>query len=233
MLNDLKKELRASEDRNKAVVLKKFFKTAPGQYGEGDIFLGINVPKIRQIAKKYLDLNFNEIEQLLSSRFNEHRLIALIILITLFKKGGQKERGKIYHFYINHIENINNWNLVDTSAPVIVGQWLLQHPKDILYKFARSKKLWQKRIAIIATLGFIRAGEFEDTFKISEILLQDKHDLIHKAVGWMLREVGKKNEPLEKRFLDEHCKKMPRTMLRYAIERFNKKDYQYYLLCSK
>lgn len=232
-VKDLAKELQSHADLNKAKILKRFFKTADGQYGAGDHFLGINVPTLRIIAKKYPNLSFSEIEKLLNNKTHEYRLVALFILITQFKKADNKLRGKIYKFYLKNSPRINNWDLVDLSAPNILGEWLLQNPREILFRFACSKNLWQKRIAIIATLAFIRKRQFSDTFKIAEILLADSHDLIHKAVGWMLREVGKRDEKLEKQFLDKHCKKMARTMLRYAIEKFNKKDYQHYLLCSK
>lgn len=232
-LKDLTKELSDQADSKKALLAQRFFKTADGQYGAGDVFLGINVPILRNIGKKYSGLSLSEIEVLLKNKIHEYRLIALLILIAQFKKADSQSRKKIYKFYLKNYRGVNNWDLVDISAPNIVGDWLLTNPREIIYKLARSKNLWQKRIAIIATLTFIKHGDFVDTFKISQILLKDSHDLIHKAVGWMLREVGKRDEEKEKEFLDKHCKKMSRTMLRYAIEKFNKKDYQHYLLCSK
>ena len=232
-LDNYLKDLKTAANPALAKNLSGFFKTGKGQYGEGDIFLGIYVPNQRLIAKKYLDLSLEDLAFLLKSKIHEQRLGALFILTAQLNKNDIKTQEKIYKFYLKNLKGVNNWDLVDQSAPRIVGQWLKDKPKDILYKFARSKNLWQKRIAIISTLAFITHKQFDDTLKISEILLNDTHDLIHKAVGWMLREVGKRDEKLLKKFLNKHCKKMPRTMLRYAIERFNKKDYKYYLLCSK
>jgi 3-methyladenine DNA glycosylase AlkD len=236
MVHDVKnliKELSNQADTKKALLAQRFFKTATGQYGAGDIFLGINVPTLRNIAKKYSGLSLSEIEILLKNKIHEYRLTALLILIIQFKKADIHSRKKIYKIYLKNSKWVNNWDLVDISAPNIVGEWLLKNPREIIYKLSHSKNIWQKRIAVIATFAFIKHGEFVDTFKIAEILLRDSHDLIHKAVGWMLREVGKCDEKSEKEFLDKHCKNMPRTMLRYAIEKFTKKDYQHYLLCSK
>ncbi|MBI5221675.1 MAG: DNA alkylation repair protein [Candidatus Magasanikbacteria bacterium] len=232
LLNKLTAELKLVARPDKAQILSGFFKTGKGQYGEGDIFLGIYVPIQRGIAKKYLVLDLKDIQILLNSKIHEHRTIALFILIAQYQKADEKIKEKIYKFYLENTKRINNWDLVDLSAPNIVGQQLLKNNKNILYKLARSKNLWEKRIAIVATLTFIRAKKFDDTLKISEILIRDRHDLIHKAVGWMLREMGKRDESLLRKFLKKHAKNMPRTMLRYSIEKFNQVDRQYFL-CLK
>ncbi len=231
-VNNLIRDLKAVSNPEKAKILSGFFKSGKGQYGEGDIFLGIYVPIQKDIAKNYEQLNLKDLEFLLESKIHEYRLVALFILVSKFKKGDNKIREIIYKFYLKNVKGINNWDLIDTSAPKIIGEWLKEKPKDVLYKFANSNNLWKKRIAIISTLTFIRNKNFEDTLKISEILLQDKHDLIHKAVGWMLREMGKKDEPVLIKFLNKHATKMPRTMLRYSIEKFNKETRKYYL-CLK
>ena len=221
--SQLQKELNTVANPEKAKILQRFFKTAPGEYGHGDIFLGIMVPIQRKIAEKYIDLILPEIQKLLNSKIHEHRFCALIILVSKYKKASDQEKKKIFCFYIKNSTKINNWDLVDVSAPKIVGDYLLNKNKAILYKFARSKNLWQKRISVLATFCFIRENKFEDSLKISEILFKDKHALIHKAVGWMLREIGKQNKRVEIKFLEEHAHKMPRVMLRYAIEKFSKK----------
>jgi len=219
ILNDFK----ALENKEKAVILQRFFKTGKGQYGEGDIFLGITVPKQRELAKKYKDLNLNELQTLLDSKIHEHRLTALIILTSQYKNNPETT----YNFYLKNTKNINNWDLVDLSAPNIVGNYLLNKDKSILYTLANSNHLWEKRISIISTFYFIKNNKFDDTLKISEILLKDKHDLIHKAVGWMLREVGKKDKNILVKFLNKHT--LPRTALRYAIEKFPEKERKKYL----
>lgn len=202
-----------------------FFKTGKGQYGEGDKFIGVTVPDQRIVAKKYIDLPFKEIEKLLISPIHEHRLTALFILVGAYKKA----KKEVYDFYLKHTKYINNWDLVDSSASLIVGEWLLNKERSVLYTLAKSKNIWDRRIAIIATGAFIKNGEFADTLKIAQILLKDSHDLIHKAVGWMLREVGKRDEKAEEAFLKKHYKCMPRTMLRYAIERFPESKRHEYL----
>lgn len=219
-LISLKKELNLLKDRNQAKILKRFFKTGKGEYGEGDIFLGIKVPIQRVIAKKYIKLSLRNIQILLKSKIHEHRLVALIIMTKQYKMGDEKKETALFRLYIKNYKNIDNWDLVDLSAPHIVGAYLLNRSKKILYDFARSTDLWKKRIAIISTLAFIRSNKFDDTLHLAEILLDDTHDLIHKAVGWMLREVGKRDQTKEEQFLKRYYKKMPRTMLRYAIERF-------------
>lgn len=219
MLRKLKTEIRKKANPSKAKVFQSFFKTAPGEYGEGDIFIGIDVPTSRKIAKEFEDLKLRDIKKLISSKTHEDRFIALLILILQYKKGSEVDKEQIYKFYLNNTSYINNWDLVDVSAHHIVGEHLYEKDKKILFKLAKSKNLWEKRISIVATLWFIRKNRFTETLKISEILLNDNHDLIHKATGWMLREVGKKNLKAEESFLKKHSKKMPRTMLRYAIER--------------
>ncbi len=225
------KDIEALANPSKVKFLSGFFKTGPGEYGEGDVFLGLTVPQSREIAKKYITLVFNDIEKLLKSNIHEHRLIALLILVERFRKANEEERKEIYEFYLNNTRFINNWDLVDLSADKIVGEHLFVNDKkkDILYELVRSNNLWERRIAIIATFAFIKKGKFDDTFAITELLMQDKHDLIHKAVGWMLREVGKRNRDAEEGFLMKYYKKMPRTMLRYAIERFDDKKRKFYM----
>ncbi|MFA6022825.1 MAG: DNA alkylation repair protein [Candidatus Pacearchaeota archaeon] len=227
MLSELKKDMKSKSDSEKAKLLQRFFKTGKGEYGEGDVFMGIVVPEQRKIAKKYLQLDINDIQKLINSKIHEERLIALLILVEKYKKSEDKE--KIFDFYLKNTKNINNWDLVDLSAPNIVGNFLLDKNRKILYHLAKSDSLWDKRISIISTATFIRENQLEDTLKISEILLNDKHDLIHKAVGWMLREVGKRDKKALEDFLNENVKIMPRTMLRYSIEKFPESERQRYL----
>jgi len=229
MLNDLLQELKNSADSEKAKNLSWFLKTGKGQYGEGDRFLGITVPRLRTISKKYQELDFEDLQKLLSNKIHEHRLSALIILRFKYQCSNIKDQKAIVKFYLKNTRKINNWDLVDLSCHYILGNWLLDKDRKILYELARSKNLWERRIAIITTFAFIRVKQFEDSLKISQILLGDKHDLIHKAVGWVLREVGKKNKKTEINFLDKHYKTMPRTMLRYAIEKFSDKERKFYL----
>lgn len=228
-LTDIKKEIKKQANPKQAVILQRFFKTAKGEYGEGDIFYGIKVPDQRSIAKQFKDLAFEDLKLLIHSKVHEERLIAAFILVDKYKFGDEKNKKAVFDFYLKNRRGINNWDLVDLSAPKIVGEYLLDKEKDVLYKFARSKDLWEKRIAILSTLTFIRNHFFNDTLNISEILLNDRHDLIHKAVGWMLREVGNRDMQTEEEFLRKHYKKMPRTMLRYAIEKFPEKKRKDYL----
>jgi len=193
------------------------------------MFLGIKVPEQRKVAKKYKDLSLKDTESLLKSNIHEHRLIALLMLIQHYQKANPELKKKIFNIYLKNTQHINNWDLVDLSAPNIVGDFLLTKNRKILYKLAKSKRLWERRIAILATFTFIKNNDLKDTLKISEILLKDKHDLIHKSVGWMLREVGKKNQGILEDFLKKHYKTMPRTMLRYAIEKFPEPKRQAYL----
>ena len=229
MLFQLKQKLQQLANPEKAKQLQRFFKTGKGEYGEGDIFLGIIVPEQRKIAKQFQELSLNEIQKLLNSKIHEHRLIALLILIDKYKKASEYEKQDIFNFYLENTNNINNWDLVDLSAHKIIGDFLQEKRADILYELAKSKNLWEKRISIISTFAFIRNNQFEEALKISEILLNDSHDLIHKAVGWVLREIGKKNQNVEEEFLKKHYIQMPRTMLRYALEKLNPKRRQQYL----
>lgn len=218
----IKQELDKLANPKKARILQSFFKTGKGQYGEDDIFLGIVVPEQRKIAKKYQNIPLSELSKLINSNVHEYRLTGFMLLTYKFeKKENQKE---IFDFYIKYHKYANNWDIIDVTAPKIIGRYLFDKDKSILYKFARSKELWEKRIAIISTMTFIQNNKFEDTIKISEILLNDNHDLIHKAVGWMLREVGKRDIELLRLFLKKHYHKMPRTMLRYAIEKFDENE---------
>ena len=228
-LERIKDDLRKKANPEKAKILSRFFKTGKGEYGEGDIFLGIVVPEQRKIARMYSDLPLKDLKGLLSGKTHEHRLVALFILVLKYKKADSSARKGIFDFYVNHMTHINNWDLVDLSAPNIMGDYLLTRDRSILYDLARSEDLWQKRIAVMSTFTFIKNNQFEDTFRIAKLLLWDKHDLIHKAVGWMLREVGKRDRNAEEDFLKKHCRIMPRTMLRYAIEKFDEEDRRFYL----
>jgi len=222
MLIELKKELQNLRDENQAKILGKYFKTGKGEYGEGDIFLGLKVPMIRKIAKNHNDLRFEELQQLLSSKVHEERMIALMILTNQFnkaKKDKLKQR-QIFEFYLKNTSNINNWDLVDLSAPKIVGEFLQRENNGILPELAKSTDIWERRIAILSTFPFIKRRSFGETLSISDILINDTHDLIHKAVGWSLREIGKKNQDVLELFLKTRYKTMPRTMLRYSIEKF-------------
>jgi len=227
---NLKKEIWILKNPTKAEILMRFFKTGKGEYGAGDKFLGIVVPKLRELVKKYWrEIKLSEIEKLLHSQIHEERLIALLLLVKKFEAGEFQE--KIFKMYLKNTKFINNWDLVDLSAPNIVGEYLRDKDRKILYQLAKSKKLWERRIAILATFQFIKNKETKDALAIAEILLKDKHDLIHKAVGWMLREVGKRcSEEILEKFLQKHFKTMPRTMLRYAIEKFSEKKRKSYLL---
>lgn len=219
-LENLLAELSKRKNAKKAEKYARFFKTGRGQYGEGDAFFGLTVPEQRKIAKKYLNLSLENIKKLLIKRYHECRLIGLIILGHQFKNKGKSEREKIFRFYLKNIKYINNWDLVDISAPAIVGQYLSDKDHSLLERLAKSKRLWEKRIAVMATLAFIKNGQFADSLKIIKMLLSDRHDLIQKAAGWMLREIGKRDREAEEKFLLKYASQMPRTMLRYAIEKF-------------
>jgi len=229
MLKDLRKEIGKLSNRKRAEASKWFFKTGKGEYGEGDVFNGLSVPDCRKIAKNFSNIDLGNIEKLLRSKIHEERLIALLILVDKFKKGDEKIRKEIYNFYLKNTYGINNWDLVDLSSHKIIGSYLLNKDRKILYKLAKSKNLWERRIAVVSCFAFIAEKDFKDSIKIAELLLKDKHDLVHKAVGWMLREVGKREELVLKRFLDKHYKEMPRTMLRYSLERLNKEDKKRYM----
>ena len=208
---------------------QRFFKTGKGEYGEGDIFLGIRVPLLRRLVKKYGGISIAEVRKLLHSKFHEERLLAVLMLVQLFKSADESVQKQVYDLYLENTEFINNWDIVDISASNIVGAHLYEKDKAPLYDLVQSKNLWERRISIISTFYFIRQNEFDDTLKLAKILLNDKEDLIHKAVGWMLREVGKREIEFEEEFLQEHYKIMPRTMLRYAIEKFTETSRKMYL----
>lgn len=229
-LIELRKEIKKQANPKQASILQRYFKTGKGEYGEGDIFYGIKVPIQRKIVKQIKDLSLKDLQVLILSKVHEERLIALLILVVQFKKSDETKRKRIFKFYIKNRKRINNWDLVDLSAPNIIGEYLLDKEKDLLYQFALSNNLWEKRMAILSTFTFIRNNLFEDTLAISQILLNDKHDLIHKAVGWMLREVGKREVKVEEEFLRQHYKTMPRTMLRYAVEKFPENKRRSFLL---
>ena len=229
--------LKSESSARHASEQQRFYKTAPGEYGEGDVFLGISVPKTRKIAGEYPKLTFDEIDKLAKSDFHEVRLCALVILCNQYKKSKEsKEEKAIFDFYMVQVlkGRVNNWDLVDVSAPTI-GQYLVDsnNSTPILRKLSKSKNLWERRVAMIFTFAFLRAGELEPTYEIAERLLKDEHDLIHKAVGWMLREMGKRDPSLLRAFLTDHSKVMPRTMLRYAIEKLPERERKMWLVQSK
>lgn len=217
---EIRTRLQQLANPDKAAILQRFFKTGPGEYGEGDVFLGINAPVLRAMVKEYPNIPVTEAEALLHSDLHEERALALMLWVRLYTKGLTEQKEHIYQRYLMNTDWINNWDLVDTSAPHIVGTHLLKRDRKILYRLANSKSLWERRIAIIATQHFIRQHDFADTIKIAALLLRDKEDLMHKATGWMLREVGNRDVATEEEFLEQHYARMPRTMLRYAIEKF-------------
>jgi 3-methyladenine DNA glycosylase AlkD len=224
------KELRALASPEIAANLQRFFKTGPGQYGEGDVFLGIKVPVLRALVKQYRDTaSLDDVACMLTSKYHEERLFALLLLVQLHQRGDAAQQQATFDLYLGSTRYINNWDLVDVSAPRIVGCHLQERPRKILRQLARSSLLWERRISILATAWFIRLDDFDDTLLIAKILLHDEHDLMHKAVGWMLREVGKRDLAAEEGFLKLHYRNMPRTMLRYAIERFPESKRQNYL----
>jgi 3-methyladenine DNA glycosylase AlkD len=219
----VKAELKSFADSSKAEHSARFFKTGKGEYGEGDVFIGVTVPNQRKVAKQFKGLDLAEVKKLLDSKVHEHRLTALLILTYKYEKGDEALRRSIYDFYMRNLARVNNWDLVDSIAHKIVGDYLLGKPvmRKVLYNLARSKDLWERRVAMISTWWFIKYDQFDDVVKLAEILLKDEHDLMHKAVGWMLREMGKKDEDRLRKFLDKHAGEMPRTMLRYAIEKLD------------
>lgn len=228
-LSELKNELAKYIDSEKANFLPNFFKAFPGGYGEGDKFIGITVPNQRKVAKKFQNLSLEEIQSLLDEDVHEYRLTALFILIHKFEKSNETGKEEIVNFYLKNAHRVNNWDLVDSSAYKILGPYLVDKDKSILYELAKSGHLWKQRIAIITTYYFIKKQIYRDALAISKILLHHDHDLIHKAVGWMLREIGNRDKEVEVEFLKQHYKEMPRTMLRYAIEKFEKVERQKYL----
>jgi 3-methyladenine DNA glycosylase AlkD len=224
----IRQDLKELADESKARVLQRYFKTGPGQYGEGDVFLGVSVPQSRKIAKLHFhSASLSDVEELMRSRIHEERLVALLVLVHKYEAG---EKG-IARFYLDHLRHVNNWDLVDLSAPNILGAHLAGKSRSLLYRLAKSANIWEKRVAIVATYYFIRRDEFEDTLRIAELLISDRvqHDLIQKAAGWMLREVGKRNRDALLSFLDAHFSEMPRTMLRYAIEKLPVRNRNFFL----
>ncbi len=233
----VQKEIQALSNRGRAYDLQKFFQTAPGQYGEGDVFLGLTVPQVRSIAKENKGISQKEIEVLIRSKFHEVRLCGLVILTLQYKSAKQrKEKKSLFDLYMKAMNAgyINNWDLVDVTAPIF-GEYLIDtdDPYVLLHKLSKSKSLWQRRVSVVFTFAFIRAGDIEPTFEMAEKLLHDKHDLIHKAVGWALREAGKLNGIALRKFLSAHSHEMPRTMLRYSIEKFSERERKKWLLESK
>jgi 3-methyladenine DNA glycosylase AlkD len=228
-LEDIQKKLKNLGNKEKAKIHQRFFKTGPGEYGEGDVFIGVTVPELRKLTKEFKVLPFKEIKHLLRSPIHEERLLSLFLLIHRYSKGDEPEKKRIYELYLKNTKSINNWDLVDSSAGHIVGAFLFGKNKKPLYDLVKSENLWERRISIISSFYFIKHNQFADTLKIAKILLPDKEDLIHKAVGWMLREIGKRDMSVEENFLKNHYKKMPRTMLRYAIDKFPESKRQQYL----
>ena len=228
-IESIRARVRELADPEHARVLQGYFKTGPGEYAEGDVFAGIRIPVLRKLAREHADLPLEEAAELLRSPVHEERLLALLILVRAFQRGTAERRREIHDLYLAHTRFVDNWDLVDSSAEHLVGAQLWEGDRSPLERLARSDSLWERRIAIIATFHFIRRGDFCDTLRVAEVLLGDRHDLIHKAVGWMLREVGKRDQPAEEAFLRAHHRTMPRTMLRYAIEKFPEPLRQAYL----
>jgi 3-methyladenine DNA glycosylase AlkD len=224
-------ELYALKNNEKAKGVARFFKCGKGEYGEGDLFLGITVPRLRRIAKKYQNLPLPEVRKLIENKYHEVRLVGFLMLVSLFEKADRGTQKAIYSFYIMERKWINNWDLVDITTPKIIGVYLLENKaqRKILYRFIKSKNVWERRMAVLATFAFLKEGDFKDALCVGENLLSDKHDLIHKAVGWMLREVGKRDRIVLEMFLTSHISRMPRTTLRYAIERFSQTQRKKYL----
>lgn len=228
-LKQVLEQLEKLADSNRAAISIRFFKTGKGEYGEGDLFRGIRVPELRTLSRTHAGLPLSQIETLLQSGFHEDRLLALLILVRAYSKGNENIRQEVFDLYLRNRSFINNWDLVDCSAEYIIGPHLSKGSKTLLQKMARSNNLWERRIAVLSTFHYIKNGRFDHTLQIAKLLVEDKADLIHKAVGWMLREVGKRDQSAEETFLKRHYRRMPRTMLRYAIERFPKASRQAYL----
>jgi len=227
--DQVKADLESVSDPVYADRLQGFFKTGEGEYGEGDLFIGVRVPDQRRVAKKYKELSLPDSRLLLHSKVHEHRLTALFILVEQFNKGDDKTRKRIVDLYLENIAYVNNWDLVDSSAPKILGEWLVDRPRDLLYDMADSEVLWERRISIVSTFAFIARGELDDALALAESLIDDEHDLIHKASGWVLREVGKKDVNVLEEFLMRHSRRMPRTMLRYAVEKLSPSRKKFYM----
>ena len=225
----VKAELVKLSDPERAIKLQGFFKTGMGEYGEGDVFIGVRVPDQRRIAKKYRNISLTDVLELLRSEIHEHRLTALFILTEQFNKGSDETRQRIVDLYLSNTAFVNNWDLVDSSAHKILGVWLLDKPRGVLYDLARSESLWERRISIISTFAFIKRGDLVDALALAGALVDDGHDLIHKASGWVLREIGKKDQSVLEEFLLEHFETMPRTMLRYSIERLPEERRRFYM----
>jgi len=219
LAEEISGRLQSLANAARASLLQRYFKTGPGEYAEGDRFIGLTVPQVRGLLRHYRSLTAADVLQLLASPLHEMRFFALLALVRCFEKGDEACREQVYCLYLANTGRINNWDLVDCSAPQIVGGYLLERPREQLYGLARSTTLWERRIAVLATFAFIRCGRFDDSLELARLLLTDRQDLIHKAVGWMLREVGKRDQATLEHFLQQHCRVMPRTMLRYAIER--------------
>ena len=229
MSAEIAARLRQRADASRIAGLQRFFKTGPGEYAEGDVFIGVTVPLLRQVCRECRDAAIPDLVPLLGSAVHEERLLALLLLVEAFKRGTEEKKREIYQLYLGNTKFINNWDLVDSSAPHIVGGWLFTRSRSPLCRLARSSSLWERRIGIIATQFFIRRSDFEETFRIADLLLADRHDLIHKAVGWMLREVGNRSPKAERAWLETRYPRMPRTMLRYAIEKFPEAERRQYL----
>lgn len=229
IVKEIQHTLESYSTPEKKEFLPYFFKTGKGQYGEGDKFLGVVVPDTRRVARQYKNINFKDVSELFKSEYHECRLCALLILIEKFKKSDEKGKKEIVDFYLANTRYINNWDLVDLSCKDIIGEYLVGKERSVLYKLAESELLWDQRIAIISTFAFIRKGDLEDIFRLSEKLIDHTHDLMHKAIGWMLREAGKKDKGRLCGFLDKYHKTMPRTMLRYSIEKFSPEERKHYM----
>ena len=229
IVQDIQKRLKKLGNKKHAAISQSFFKTGPGEYGQGDVFIGIRVPVLRKLVTEYSDVSVEDVVILLRSQIHEERLLALLLLVRLFSKGDGVRRTIIYDMYLENTAFVNNWDLVDSSAEHIVGAYLMNRGKAVLYRLAESDDLWERRISIMSTFHFVKRHEFSETLKISKMLLFDRQDLIHKATGWMLREIGKRHLQTEESFLKAHYKEMPRTMLRYAIEKFPEQKRQRYL----
>ncbi len=232
-LSELRERLQRCASARDARFLQRFFKTAPGEYGAGDQFTGIRVPVLRKLAWEFRDLPRRDVVTLLQSPIHEERLLALIILVNAFQRADEAGRAEIYTLYLAQLDRVNNWDLVDSSAPYIIGLYLLERPRKILFRLARSQNLWHRRVAMLATFYFIRKNDYADALQLAERLRDDGHDLMHKAVGWMLREIGKRAPTVLKQYLDQHAAFMPRTMLRYAIEKLPERERKQWLKAGK